>query len=318
MAQPVLFIGGLGRSGSTLIEKLLNEVPGMVGVGETVHLWERGVANRERCGCGAPFDECPRWSAIGAEAFGGWDNLDVDRVIDLRWRHDRTRRMPWIAAAYRTGELDVEASRYRSYLRRALVAAAAVATDEDPGRFCGRPPILVETSKHLSTAALLGLDDHLDLRVVHLIRDPRGVAYSWTRQVARPETDGELMPRYRPARTAGRWVTDNLGFDALASRVPTLRLRYEDVVAEPEAALATIVAFAGLDPSDRLGFLDGDTATLSTPLHSVAGNPLRFGGDTITIRADERWRTGLAPAQRRLVSAITAPALVRYGYPVTT
>ena len=46
--QRVLFIGGLGRSGSTLIEKLLNELPGMVAVGELVHLWERGLGNRER------------------------------------------------------------------------------------------------------------------------------------------------------------------------------------------------------------------------------------------------------------------------------
>ncbi len=46
--QTVLFTGGLGRSGSTLIEKLLNELPGTFAVGETIHLWERGVRDQER------------------------------------------------------------------------------------------------------------------------------------------------------------------------------------------------------------------------------------------------------------------------------
>ena len=53
--QRVLFIGGLGRSGTTIIEKLLNELPQTLSVGETVHLWERGVQANERCGCGESF-----------------------------------------------------------------------------------------------------------------------------------------------------------------------------------------------------------------------------------------------------------------------
>ena len=48
--QRVLFTGGLGRSGSTLIEKLLNELPPTFSVGETIHLWERGIRDAERCG----------------------------------------------------------------------------------------------------------------------------------------------------------------------------------------------------------------------------------------------------------------------------
>ena len=303
----VLFIGGLGRSGSTLIERLLNELPTVAAVGETVHLWERGVRDRERCGCGEPFDRCPHWTGVGRHAFGGWDTVDLDEVIELRWSIDRTRRLPAIEYAARSGTTSSGQRRYLSYLRRVLVASSVVAD---------RPAALLDSSKHVSTAALLALDPAIDLRLLHLVRDPRGVAYSWTKHVRRPEADDELMPTYPPHRTALRWVTDNLGFEALGQRVPSIRLRYEDFLAQPGRALRAIARLVDLAPTDEdLGFIDGRVATLSTPMHSVAGNPLRFGSDVMELRLDDAWRRDLPRSDRALIAGITGPLLLRYGYP---
>ncbi len=55
MAQgpiPLLYIGGVGRSGSTLVERVLNEAPEVHAMGETHHLWERGITADQLCGCG--------------------------------------------------------------------------------------------------------------------------------------------------------------------------------------------------------------------------------------------------------------------------
>lgn len=310
----VLFIGGLGRSGSTLVELLLNELPVAESVGETLHLWERGALHNERCACGEPFLTCPRWRAVGDKAFGGWDNVDLEDVIGLRWSVDRSRRLPHIARAHRTGLTSADQRRYLDHLVSVLEAASAVAD---------HPGLLLESSKHLSTAALLALDDRIDLRVLHLVRDPRGVAYSWTKEVARPEAasndggTGELMPMYRPSRTALRWVTDNLGFQALGHNVPTLRLRYEDVLTDPAAALVAVARLCDLDVDDLdLSFVAGDRATTSAEMHSVAGNPMRFGGSELTLRLDDAWRREFDRSKRRLVTAMTAPLLRRYGYPL--
>lgn len=313
--QRVLFVGGLGRSGSTLVEKLLNELPATVSVGETVHLWERGVRDRERCGCGEGFDDCPRWQAVGDRAFGAWTEVDLHRMIDLRWEEDRSRRLPQILRAVRSGRPSPAQREYLDGIRAVLLASAEVAAEE---RGVDRADVVVlDSSKHLSTAALLACDPALDLRILHLVRDPRGVAYSWLKTVERPETDGGIMPRYSAKRTAGRWVTDNLGFDALAALgVPTLRLRYEDVLADPEQRLLEIARFAGAVRPDQTGleFIDGNRAHLSTPMHSIAGNPLRFGGTDIELRLDDAWRTELPSGDRRTVELITAPVLRRFGY----
>ena len=40
---PVLYIGGWGRSGSTLLAHVLAEVPGFVSVGELRYVWQGGL-----------------------------------------------------------------------------------------------------------------------------------------------------------------------------------------------------------------------------------------------------------------------------------
>ncbi len=310
--QRVLFIGGLGRSGTTLIEKLLNELPQTQAVGETLHLWERGVRDQERCGCGEAFADCSHWSAVGVEAFGSWANVDLDRVISLRWKTDRSRMLPQIFRALRSGKPTAEQAEYLDFLRPVLLASAAVAGPSPDGG----PKIILDSSKHLSTAAIMSLDPALDVRVLHVLRDPRGVAYSWTKEIVRPEADnGEAMPTYKPSRTASRWVTDNLGFDGLAKLgVPTLRLRYEDFLADPQESMTKVANFAGVEGENLFPMIDGKSVRLGSPMHSVAGNPLRFGGDEITLRLDDAWKTKLDPKAKATVTRITRPVLGRFGY----
>lgn len=313
--QRVLFIGGLGRSGTTLIEKLLNELPQTQAVGETVHLWERGVRDQERCGCGEPFKLCPHWSAVGEEAFGGWGNVDLDRVIKLRWDIDRSRMLPRIFSALRRGKPSDGQREYLEYLRPVIEASSTVAgPDAD-----GNKRVILDSSKHLSTAAILALDPALDVRVLHVLRDPRGVAYSWTKEIERPEAadaDDNLMPTYKPSRTAMRWVSDNIGFEALAKLgVPTLKLRYEDFLDDPKGSMTAAAGLAGIEgEGDLFPMIEGKTVRLSSAMHSVAGNPMRFGGDDITLRLDDAWKTKLDAKAKRTVTQITRPVLGHFGY----
>ena len=96
----VLYIGGWGRSGSTLAERLLGEMPEIVGAGEVTHLWQRGLIDNELCACGTPFRDCPFWTAVGDRAFGGWDT--VDAAVDHR--AEASRRPDPVRAAARAAD----------------------------------------------------------------------------------------------------------------------------------------------------------------------------------------------------------------------
>ncbi len=302
----VLFLGGLGRSGTTLLERLLGQLPGVSPLGEVVHLWQRDLVDDERCGCGDRFSACGFWQKVGVEAFGGWDAVDPQRVQKLADDVERTRHIPRMAL----GRAPKGLSEYADYYSKVYAAAATVTG----------ATAVVDSSKHSALAYCLRRADGVDLRVVHVVRDSRGVAYSWTKKVMRPEAEtDEEMTRYSPSRSALLWTAHNASFGLLGRLgVKVLRVRYEELLADPVTTLREIARFAELPAAaQEMSFLratdEGFVADLG-PSHSAAGNPMRFTIGTVPLRRDEAWRRSLPKGQRRLVGALTAPLLSAYGY----
>ena len=300
---PVLFIGGLGRSGSTLVDRVLGQTPGVCSVGELVFLWERGLLANERCGCGEPFDGCPFWKEVGVRAFGGWDRIDPAAIHARQRRVDRNRYVPAMLAPALAPGYRRRLAPYAEAVGRIYKAVAAVAG----------AALIVDSSKHASTAALLRHVPGIDARIVQLVRDPRGVAWSWSKTVERPDaTDGvSLMARVGPARIAARWQS----YNALLSLVRANGgvLRYEDFVDRPEHATRRLLALGGLEPDGLPQFTGRRTVVLDTD-HTVAGNPLWFRTGELEIRVDDEWREAMPRARRALVGAMAFPSTLRYRY----
>lgn len=303
----VLYLGGLGRSGTTVLERVLGELPGICSVGELVHLWQRGVLNDETCGCGESFSRCDFWSAVGERAFGGWDPTLANRILELRTRVDRTRHVPMLALPWvprRRRDAHAEYASGYVALYRAIAEVSGC-------------PVVIDSSKHSSLAYCLRSASGLDLRVVHVVRDSRGVAYSWTKEVRRPESGAaaDLMHRYSPAGSSALWLGHNLFF-ALLRRLGTRTrlLRYEDFVAEPRASVRELAEFAGLPPDTGQEVFADNSSIVLTPSHTVAGNPVRFRQGPMTLRRDDAWRERLPRRRRLLVTLLTLPLLARYGY----
>jgi hypothetical protein len=305
----VVYVGGFGRSGSTLIERILGQLPGVCAVGEVVHMWQRGLVWDEQCGCGESFSACPFWRQVGEVAFGGWGNVDVGAVRDLGAYVDRTRYIPSLAAPRLAPGLARSARRYADYYAAVHAAVATVSGAS----------VVVDSSKNASLAYVLRRQPELDLRVLHVVRDSRGVAYSWTKQVVRPEAteateEHAEMHRYRPWRSALLWDAQNASFTMLARLgTPTLRVHYERLLADPLGTMRRICAFLNLPGAGLDAFLGPDSVRLA-PAHTVSGNPMRFQTGTVPLRRDDAWRRQMRSADRRVVSALTLPLLLRYSY----
>ncbi|WP_114424443.1 sulfotransferase [Nocardioides houyundeii] len=300
----VLYIAGWGRSGSTLAERLLAEIDGVTLLGEVVHLWERGVREDQLCACQRPFHQCPFWSEVGRLAFGGWERVEVDRIAELKSQVDRQRRLPRTVRRRPDAATRAAIEEYAGWFRAVYAAAQQVSGAR----------ILVDSSKEIPTAVTLSHLEDLDLRVLHIVRDARGVAHSWAKVVARPEADGEPMPRFSPARSTALWMSGNLTVQGLAWRgVPVTRLRYEDLVASPAEAVAGAWDALGLPGRPELPMVDDHSIELH-PSHSVAGNPMRFRTGITELRADDAWRTRMSRSDRAVVTAIAWPLLKRFGY----
>jgi hypothetical protein len=269
------------------------------------HLWRRGLLDNELCACGERFSGCEFWQAVGDHAFGGWSAVDVDRVLALKNTVDRQRKLPQTGRRHPAAVVASAAREYAGYYRRIYDAAADITGAR----------VVVDSSKVPPTAAALTHDPTIDLRIVHIVRDSRGVAYSWTRTVQRPESPtGESMPRFNVGASAAQWVAHNLQMGFAAHRGADLaRLRYEDLVEDAAGAVHDVWQRLDLPGDGQLPMIDSRTIELKRT-HSVAGNPMRFRDGATTLAPDLAWRSDMPARQRRLVTAVTLPLLLQFGY----
>lgn len=301
----VLLVVGSGRSGSTLFERAVGAAPGVTALGEVVHLWDRAVRDGELCGCGLRFHDCPFWSAVGRRAFGGWDGVDVGRLVAARRDVVRTRHVPGLLTGTPWHGWRVE----RDHLLDRLTTLLRAAQAESGAR------LLVDSSKMPAYAALLMRAD-VDLRCVHVVRDPRGVAWSMRKSVLRPEASGDsLMHRTGVVESSLWWSAFDAVTAALRTRgTPFMTVRYEDFVADPGGVVRGVLDFASVAPvPGDLTHIDGSRIRLDAN-HQVAGNPMRFRVGEVPVRADEEWRNRLTTCEKGLVGLLTAGLRHRYEY----
>jgi hypothetical protein len=304
----VLYIGGSGRSGSTLLDLMIGQVGGCCSVGELSSIWIRGLVENELCGCGTPFGSCPFWSQVGEEAFGGWNRVDPKRIGRLQATVDRTRYIPLMLAPTAPALYRARMARYAEVLGRLYGAIHRVSG----------AAVIVDSTKRPSTGFLLRKVPRLELRLIHLVRDSRGVAHSWTKEVRKPEVveRDAYLDTYNPFRMGIRWVMYNSLIDLLGldPAIPSGLVRYEDLVRHPHRMVRRILELAGLTLADEDLAGIGSGWVRIAAAHTIAGNPMRFRHGRVPLRVDEEWRRQLRPLDRDVVSAITLPLLARYGY----
>lgn len=297
----IIYIGGSGRSGSTLLDRVLGQVPGIVSGGEILDVWRAGIRENRLCGCGATFDRCPFWRQVGDEAFGGWAQVDAE-AADLLVKSYGYREL----LTSRGRDADDQT---RRELLRNLYRGIARASGAD---------VLVDSSKSPAYGFLLAASLQERVAAIQLIRDPRGVAYSWSKVVKRPDTPGRdvEMLRMSAASVSARWILHNSLMEMLARRVPATRTRYETFLANPREELRRMLAAVGrpVDESS-LDFITEDRVMLE-PNHTVMGNPMRLEVGEVKLRLDDAWRARMSTADRLTVTAATWPWLMRYGYPI--
>jgi sulfotransferase family protein len=304
----VLYIAGWGRSGSTIVDNILGSYDSVFSVGELYYLWRRGLGQGRRCGCGEPLPECPLWREVLALAYRD-SELRATETNKIQRRAVRVRDT-WRLSH---GHLGTDASQYRDELGRIYSALGAVTGAE----------LIVDSSKVPAGAAVAAQIDGIEAYLLQMVRDPRAVAYSWMRPKVQPDSIRQVqkvprqMDQHSAARSSVNWVawnllTEEVARSGYADRFH--RLRYEDFIADPQAAIADVFRLVGM-PANGTPFVDGATVKLAGN-HTVSGNPSRFDTGPVALRADDKWRRGQSRRDRLVSTATALPLLHRYGYVV--
>jgi hypothetical protein len=275
-ARP-LFVGGCPRSGTTMLQVMLDLHPELGVPQETNFIrqlwWQRASfgdladpANRRRAA---------RWILSG----------DDHRARRLRRRHELTRRhaVRRIAAAGPTIGSIVEAA------LRLHAGSKPRWGDKRPAYSGFIGPLLAMFP---------------DAQYVNLVRDPRGAVAS------------QLEMGWDPAEVAvpaaiARWEGAIARTDEAARRLcpdQLLDVRYEDLVDDPAAELERILGFAQLPAGAAVGTM------VSGERHGRFGRAHALVAEPVTSSSVERWRERLSPQEVALVEHATAPLMERFGY----
>ncbi|HUC57666.1 MAG TPA: sulfotransferase [Streptosporangiaceae bacterium] len=293
----VLCITGWCRNGSTIIGNVLNEVPGIMHVGELHFLWKNaaGKGANSKCGCGELLTECPFWSARIRELMPGTSLSTYAAEVVRRQRACVRTRHTW--RILRRGPDQAGRKTHADLMSRTYQAVAAASGAR----------VIVDTSKIPGEAALLPHLDGITPYFVHLVRDPRAVAESW-------REPKQYVYAMSAAKSTAYWRGFNLAARAITRRYPkrSLTVRYEDFLADPRALITRLLALCG-EP-EAANPVRGRVIDLGIN-HTVTGNPDRFHQGPTELRdTDSRWVTGL-PARARLAATVLAwPQFRRYGY----
>ncbi len=307
MTTQVVYVAGAGHSGSTVLDIALGHHEEILSVGELHKLHRSGwrTAENRRCSCGEAVHDCPFWSPVRAnwEARVGGDRLDeyirLQASYESSYRcwprliRDRKRRAP----------------AFERYLE--LTVALFEAISEVSGR-----PAVADSSKKPSRPYALAASDRIDLKVVHLVRDGRGVVWSQMKPRAKDVQGGipEDHAGTPPWRTTTRWAFRNLECDWLSRRLGperSMRLTYEHFTHEPEAAMGEVGRFLGRN-LEALGRDLAGGARVSVE-HLVAGNALRMAGGMV-LRPVSDWTAKLPGGARRVFWMLAGRLARRYGY----
>ena len=302
----VLYVVGLGRSGSTILSNSLGQVPGFFSGGELNFIWRHNVIENRLCGCGRPFRECPVWVPVMREAFGGMDTGVAREMMRLAASGTRTRHIPLMLSG--RGE-KILGERLDKFLRNYARLYDAIRTVTGSR-------VIVDSSKEPAHGYAMGMVPGVDFYALHLIRDPRAAAYSWLKKKPQPDSETrEFMVRFSPTKSSAMWDSWNASAEALWRRNGRshryLRLRYEDFVANPRESFGRILSLLGEEAEPPLA---GEREVKLGVSHTVSGNPNRFETGAVALRRDEEWTQKMSDRDKKLVTALTFPLLKRYGY----
>jgi hypothetical protein len=268
---PIPFVVGCGRSGTTILRLMLNAHPTLAVPPES-HFLRRAA---RKPGTTTPESLLER--ALGSTRFADW-GVDPEAV-----RAAASQRPP------------------RTLAEATDLVFSAYASAHGKSRWGDKTPPYVTCIDGL--ASMLP-----DARFVHLIRDGRDVALSFSSVSFGPRDDPVAQAHYWRRRVgAGRRSGAQLGPDRY------LEVRYEDLVDDPERELRRVCSFVDLD-FDAAMLRYQQTVGEALPderrvHHANADKPIS--------RNIRDWRTSMPTEQRAWFEAVAGDLLAELGYDVT-
>jgi len=303
----VIYIVGTGRSGSTILEELLATHKDIFNAGELIHTWERGFEKNYLCGCGRLCWDCPIWGDIKKDLEQRLGNGYITQIKNAFKTVNRFRYFfPLLLKGFRSEKMESLLLIQNFFLELYLSIQKNT-----------QKTIIVDSSKSPVLLFILSLDHRIDLHIIHIVRDPRGVTYSnLKRKYKKIKPDIEVpMHSSGLVESSILWMVTNFYIEILKFFLKNKRfitVRYEDFALHPARTITNIFLSFGINQDNCANF-DEDNLHLMEN-HTISGNPVRFNKGRIKIYLDEQWKSNMSFLKKHFVTLSTFPLRWKYKY----
>lgn len=253
----ILYIMGTGRSGTTILEILLANNPGITGVGELKHIFRDGFLRDLPCACGRSGRQCELWSAVLQST--GWNRSDWREIGQAIEKFESHRRFPLVWAGVGT------ASAKRRYRQASVALFDAIGAAQ-------HSQVIVDSSKYAGRALMLARLLPGRVKVLCITRSASGMLQAFAKQ-----QDDEQRPKGSLA-AAAYYLYVLLCMRSVRARLrgKCFTIRFEDLKRDPAATLDAIEAWSGYClATARARVAAGDWFDVG---HIVTGNRVRRQG----------------------------------------
>lgn len=288
-------------SGATLLTAMLGNHPKIATVAEMSGLIEDVNPDDYQCSCGKRISTCEFWDQVSkgmaergftfdtsrfdtAFVSGGTSLLNRIREGSSRIRLlDSIRDAILFAFPGQSRRLRAMSARNEAFIETVLaITGKRVFLDSSKDRL--RPKALQRFSS-------------LDVGIIHMVRDVRGVVASNLRR----------NRQLTAVQVARAWRRLHQRVDVNLNGLPEDRhilLRYEDLCTNTAGEVSRLLKFCKVDND-----LQVDPGS---PLHLI-GNPMRL--DRLSkVKLDERWRVELTAGQLKEIEEVAGEMGRKYGY----
>lgn len=284
----LIYITGSGRSGSTLLERMLHSSPEVFALGEFHCLW-RMATEAIACSCGRTFACDPFWQRVCARA--GLDAVMIDELRGLEARISRTSFVARHRFSLQRLRSDAQVARFLDLQHRLFSAIA----EETGAR------VLVDSSKAGPRAWLLATDPRV--RVIHLYRDPVEVLASWRSRKFDPGLGTDMQRP--PIRTAlGDWWKAEQFARLLGARRLVARIDYARLCSVPRHQFEAMAGELGLSAPLAPQWIAPDSFAQRSDYHSLNGNPDRFDRGPVKVQRRQVQWNGVPKIERPAIRMV--------------
>ncbi|MFC1662958.1 hypothetical protein ACFL04_02190 [Patescibacteria group bacterium] len=280
----VIYISGLGRSGSTLLDIIISTSPNVFSVGE-IYRYNEYKNDDRLCSCGKNMTHCNFWSRI------------ITRDIRIVNRANLKNYLTILRYLYFSKKKIGQLSSPENYLL----------LNQIQNNLPPNTDFILDSSKELGRLIELVNDNRLEVYNIHIVRDGRGTANSFNKMV-----EGKKPKNYFISLL--KWIFVNkLIFRYLRlSQVKSLVISYDQFCENPNKYLKTIGSFIDIVIPDNypeiIRLMD---------YHNLGGNRLartEKRKEFSQIKKDDNWKINKGPLTRFLATIISYPFNKKWVY----